>query len=64
MVMSGYYGPEIWTYRIADVVGYEWLFMDYSIRDIWIPILLGSFLLAHLPFWYSRTPSYSLYHMN
>ncbi|KAG0635620.1 hypothetical protein HOY80DRAFT_1011744 [Tuber brumale] len=50
MVMSGYYGPEIWTYRISDVFGHEWLFEDYSIRDIWIPVILGSFLLAHLPF--------------
>ena len=59
MLMSGYYGPEIWTYQISGVVGHEWLFQDYSVRDVLIPVILGSFLLAHLPFWY--LPPFSCY---
>ncbi|KAH0609052.1 uncharacterized protein H6S33_001280 [Morchella sextelata] len=50
MAASGYYGPEIWTHKLSEVFGDHWIFADYSIRDIWIPVILGSFLVAHLPF--------------
>lgn len=50
MAASGYYGPEVWTYKLSSVFGDHWVFGDYSIRDIWIPVILGSFLVAHLPF--------------
>ncbi|KAI9811340.1 MAG: hypothetical protein M1827_005500 [Pycnora praestabilis] len=49
MIMSGYYGPQIWTYRISDVAGHPELFGDYSFRDLWVPTLLVSFFVAHLP---------------
>jgi ethanolaminephosphotransferase len=49
MVISGYYGPQIWTYRIADVIGYREVFNDLSFRDLWVPTLLLSFFTAHLP---------------
>jgi len=49
MVISGYYGPQIWTYRIADVIGYGEFFNDLSFRDLWVPTLLLSFFVAHLP---------------
>lgn len=50
MAASGYYGPEIWTHKLSEVFGDHWIFGDCSIRDIWIPVILGSFLVAHLPF--------------
>jgi ethanolaminephosphotransferase len=50
MIISGYYGPETWTYRITDLIGHPELFGDYSVRDLWVPILSGSFLFVHLPF--------------
>ncbi len=49
MILSGYYGPQIWTYRIADCAGYPEIFGDYSFLDIWVPILLFSLFVAHLP---------------
>jgi ethanolaminephosphotransferase len=50
MTLSGYYGPVVWTYRIVDFAGHPEIFGDYSMRDLWIPLLLSTFFLAHLPF--------------
>ncbi|KAI5798969.1 CDP-alcohol phosphatidyltransferase-domain-containing protein [Geopyxis carbonaria] len=50
MIASGYFGPDIWTHKVKHSVGHEWLFDDYSVRDLWVYILIGSFLFAHLPF--------------
>lgn len=49
MIASGYYGPQIWTYKITECLNYPEIFGDYTVRDLWVTILLGSFLTAHLP---------------
>ena len=49
MLLSGYYGPQIWTQPITDLIGYPGFFGKSSIIDLWIPILLFSFFVAHLP---------------
>lgn len=49
MLLSGYYGPQIWTQPITDLIGYPGIFGNSSIIDLWIPILLFSFFVAHLP---------------
>ena len=49
MILSGIYGPHIWTDRIADFAGSPEVFGDYSVIDIWIPLLLFTFFVAHLP---------------
>lgn len=56
MVLSGYYGPVIWTERFVDLIGYEIYLGNYKLfgnscfRDIWVPIILVSLFVAHLPF--------------
>ncbi|ORY54564.1 CDP-alcohol phosphatidyltransferase [Pseudomassariella vexata] len=56
MALSGIYGPGIWTERIVDLagsknlLGYDHLVGEYSIRDIWIVIVAGAFLIGHAPF--------------
>ena len=49
MAASGIYGPEIWTYSVSDLLGHSEIFGDHSLRDMWVNILLFSFLTAHLP---------------
>ncbi|MCJ1384345.1 hypothetical protein MMC17_007461 [Xylographa soralifera] len=49
MILSGIYGPHIWTQPISDLVGYPEVFSSHSIIDLWIPIILFSFFVAHLP---------------
>ena len=49
MVLSGYYGPQIWTDRITDFVGHPEIFSDCSIIDIWIPVLLFTLFVVHMP---------------
>lgn len=44
MILSGWYGPGIWSIPIS-ILDYE----VGSLRDLWIPILLGAFFVAHLP---------------
>jgi len=50
MIASGIWGPQIWSYRIADTFGYEWLFKDFSLVDAWVVILLVSVFIGHVPF--------------
>lgn len=49
MLLSGYYGPQIWTQPITDLINYPEIFGDSSIVDLWIPILLITFFVTHLP---------------
>ncbi|KAF8246886.1 Choline/ethanolaminephosphotransferase [Wilcoxina mikolae CBS 423.85] len=49
MVVSGYYGPEIWTLKLRDTIGDYSILQDYSFRDLWVPVLITTFLVAHLP---------------
>ena len=49
MALSGYFGPQIWMYKVASVFGYPEVFGDASFRDLWVPIVLASFFTAHLP---------------
>ena len=61
MIISGYYGPGIWTERLVDLlekrlhlfqgVGVtEDLLGDLTFRDIWITLIVSSLLLTHIPF--------------
>jgi ethanolaminephosphotransferase len=49
MLLSGIYGPEIWHKPIADAIGFSDILGSISVKDVWAPLLLGSFLSAHLP---------------
>ncbi|CAD6576765.1 MAG: hypothetical protein ASARMPREDX12_008000 [Alectoria sarmentosa] len=49
MILSGYYGPGIWHHPISDLVGHSEIIGHNSIIDLWIPIIFGTFLIAHLP---------------
>ncbi|OCK84708.1 ethanolaminephosphotransferase 1 [Lepidopterella palustris CBS 459.81] len=50
MILSGYYGPEIWSTPLAShFPSTEAYLGDTTFRDLWVPILLISFLTAHLP---------------
>lgn len=49
MVASGIYGPQIWARPITDLLPYPELFGNNSVKDLWIPVLCGSFFFAHLP---------------
>lgn len=49
MSLSGYYGPQIWTQPITDLIDRPEIFGSYSVIDLWIPMLLVTFFVAHLP---------------
>lgn len=49
MILSGIFGPQIWKQRIANLVGFESYLGDTVFLDLWLPIVLGAFFLAHLP---------------
>ena len=49
MIAAGYYGPGIWTHPMTELVGYPEILGDNSLIDLWIPILLLTFFIAHLP---------------
>lgn len=61
MIMSGYYGPGIWTEPLVKLVGdriyllrslglTDEVLADLSFRDLWVAFLVVSLLLAHIPF--------------
>lgn len=49
MIASGYYGPQIWSRPITEFLNYPQIFGNNSVKDIWIPFLLLSFFVGHLP---------------
>jgi ethanolaminephosphotransferase len=49
MAVSGYFGPQIWGYRVADYLGFPEIFEDHCFRNLWVPIILLAFFIAHLP---------------
>nr|KMM69778.1 sn-1,2-diacylglycerol cholinephosphotransferase [Coccidioides posadasii RMSCC 3488] len=49
MIAAGYYGPEIYSSSLSECFGHREVLADYSFLDLWVVVLLGSFLIAHLP---------------
>lgn len=49
MVASGIWGPGIWSQPIVGFLNFPGIFGTNSIKDLWVPILLGGFFLGHLP---------------
>ncbi|KAL5336740.1 CDP-alcohol phosphatidyltransferase-domain-containing protein [Aspergillus crustosus] len=49
MIASGWYGPQIWSQPIVEFLNFPGLFGTNTMKDLWIPILLGGFFLGHLP---------------
>ncbi|KAK5113096.1 hypothetical protein LTR62_003675 [Meristemomyces frigidus] len=49
MVLSGVYGPQIWHEPLADLIGLRSVLGSITFVDVWGPLLLGSFLIGHLP---------------
>ncbi|KAF7157085.1 hypothetical protein CNMCM5623_001073 [Aspergillus felis] len=49
MIASGYYGPQIWSRPIVEFLNYPQVFGTYSVKDVWVPFLLLSFFVGHLP---------------
>ncbi|KAH1496218.1 hypothetical protein KXV92_005103 [Aspergillus fumigatus] len=49
MIASGYYGPQIWSRPIVEFLNFPRIFGNYSVKDVWVPFLLLSFFVGHLP---------------
>ena len=51
MLVSGIYGPEIWQTPLVKPFPFLHAVLEdkTSIRDVWIPLILGTFLVFHLP---------------
>lgn len=51
MAISGIYGPEVWSTPITTFIPALANSLDAktTLRDLWVPIILGSFCVAHLP---------------
>lgn len=49
MILSGYFGPTLWTSPLATLFGHEQFLGQTSFRDLWGPILLLGLCLAHIP---------------
>lgn len=55
MVISGIYGPEIWTQPLAGFFGdgfsgLKEMLGQTTFRDIWIGLIVGSLVVGHIPF--------------
>lgn len=49
MAVSGYFGPSIWHEPLSASIGYPNIFKDYSLLDIWIPMLVILLTVCHIP---------------
>jgi ethanolaminephosphotransferase len=51
MLVSGIYGPQVWQAPLVKPFPFLSPYLDAttSVRDIWVPLILGAFCVAHLP---------------
>lgn len=53
MIISGMYGPQIWSTPLATATGdlpsFLSYFSNHTIRDLWVYFILATFFIAHLP---------------
>ena len=49
MLISGYFGPQVWEHKIVEYLPYPELVGDHNLRDLWPPIILLAFFTASLP---------------
>ncbi|KAL9604174.1 MAG: hypothetical protein Q9179_001958 [Wetmoreana sp. 5 TL-2023] len=49
MILSGYYGPQIWAQPLTDLIDRPEIFGSASVVDVWFPVIFGTFLFIHLP---------------
>jgi ethanolaminephosphotransferase len=49
MMLSGYYGPQFWYEPIVKVFDFPQVFGDLTFMDLWLPMLLTSLFVAHMP---------------
>jgi len=51
MITSGIFGPRIWATPITTALPSLSAYIDAktTLRDIWVPLILGTFFVAHLP---------------
>lgn len=50
MCLSGYYGPDMWSTPLVKFFpSYDAYLDDITFRDLWVPIILVTFFIAHLP---------------
>lgn len=51
MIATGIWGPEMWATPITTAVPFlsAYLGDTTTLRDIWVPLIMGAFLVAHLP---------------
>lgn len=49
MIVSGAFGPQIWTVPLADVFGFGDVLGSTSAIDVWAPMIIAAFCFVHLP---------------
>lgn len=56
MILSGFYGPEIWNQPLSTLIDFSYFpsivspIGSSSMRDLWAPIILYSVFVGHVPF--------------
>lgn len=50
MILSGIYGPAIWSSPLSSLFGHADTLGSTTFIDLWAPILILSLLVAHIPF--------------
>ncbi|CDM32915.1 CDP-alcohol phosphatidyltransferase [Penicillium roqueforti FM164] len=49
IISSGIWGPAMWSKPIIGFLDFPQIFGNNSVKDLWVPFLMASFFLAHLP---------------
>ena len=49
MIISGYFGPQVWDHKIVELMPLPKLVGDYTLRQLWVPIIIITFFTASLP---------------
>ena len=49
MVVSGIFGPDVWNSKISDLTLFKGILGDWTLLDLWAPLLCSALFIGHLP---------------
>lgn len=49
MLISGYFGPQVWKSPVADIVGFRQILGEFNMQTLFCIAIISAFFVAHLP---------------
>ncbi len=50
MIISGFFGPQVWHLPVSDIVGYPGLLGSLNMQTVFCSVISAAFFVVHMPF--------------